>query len=103
MNARWTLRALCCAFLTALTLSVFSAPARAGYPFNNGYCREHACYGNTLQFYPTAPVLSCYRRTTLLVPTYNVCIARPCYPITVFDSFGRPYVVYQTGYANFVR
>jgi hypothetical protein len=89
--------------LALLTLGMHAAPAQAAYPFGNAYCRDNAVFGNTLHFYPTTPVYRKVYRTTYCFPTYNRCVTPVLYPVTLYDSFGRPYVVYQTSYTALVR
>lgn len=97
--------------LSVLALGAVAAPALAVNAYGDNYCRDRALYGNTLQFYPTAyPRASFsgnyfsgnYGRTTRCLPTYN-CSRPVYYPVTLYDSFGRPYVVVQTSYSALVR
>ena len=86
--------------LAVLALGTFVTPAQAGQPFGNTYCRDRAVFGNTLQFYPTTPFYGNYYRTTRCLPSYNFCPKPVCYPVTLYDCFGRPYVVNQSGYST---
>jgi hypothetical protein len=105
MNA---LRKFCAAILlsslSVLALGAFAAPAQAGQPYCGPYgCHKTPVYCNTLHFYPTSGLCGNYCRTTTCLPTYNCCPKPTCYPVTLYDCFGRPYVVYQTGYSAFLR
>jgi hypothetical protein len=105
MNAFRTIRtALVLCTLSVLALSSTATSAKAGYPYTGLYgCRDRAVYGNTLQFYPTTTFYSTRFRTTVFVPTYNVYPTQFSYPVTVYDSFGRPHVVYQSNYSALLR
>lgn len=93
---------LSCA-LAALAVGFTAAPALAKYPGGDVYCRDRAVFGNTLHFYPNSGLCGKYRRTSPCFSTYNVRPLVTGYPVTLYDSFGRPYVVYQTGYSTFLR
>lgn len=80
-----------------------AAPAKAAYPLGNSYCRDRGVYGNTLHYYPNSGLSGNFCRTSPCLTTYNVRPLVVGYPVTVYDSFGRPYVVYQTGYSGFLR
>lgn len=89
--------------LTLVAFSTFAPPAQAGKPFGGNYCHDRAVYGNTLQYYPTTTVYRPLYRTTYLRPTYNFCPTPIGYPVTLYDAFGRPYVVYTTSYPTLLR
>ena len=109
MNALQRLRAAALlGALTLLALTSTATSAHAGYPYSNLYdCRDRVVFGNTLQFYPNAkfntPLYRANYRTTLYRSAYNVCPQRFGCPVTLYDSFGRPYVVYQTNYSALLR
>jgi len=93
---------LSCA-LAALAVGLTVAPAHAKSPYGNVYCRDRSVFGNTLHFYPNSGLCGNFRRTSPYLSTYNVRPLVTGYPVTLYDSFGRPYVVYQTGYSSFLR
>ena len=104
MNALPKLRAaiLVSAF-ALLALSSTALPAQAAYPYSDPYFRDRAVFGNTSHFYPQTSFYGSHCRTTSLVPTYNLRANTLGRPVTLYDSFGRPYVVYQTNYRALVR
>lgn len=89
--------------LAIVSLGLFPAPTRATHPFGNVYYRDRVVFGNTLQFYPTTTVYPRFYRTKYFVPTYHRCLTPVRYPVSLYDSFGRPYVVHQTSYTTLLR
>jgi hypothetical protein len=90
--------------LSMLALSAIAAPAVAAYPYNNLHdCRDRVVFGNTSHFYPTTLSYSGYCRTNTFARSYNVCPQRFSTPVVLYDSFGRPYAVYQTNYSALLR
>jgi hypothetical protein len=89
--------------LSLFALGALAAPAHAAQPFNDIYCRDHVVYGNTLQYYPTTSLYRSYYRTAHSLRTYSFFPQPVCYPVTLYDAFGRPYVVYPTSYSAFDR
>ncbi len=96
--------------VAVIALGVFESSAQAGGGCHNyggggykcytptycnygSYGNYSSCYGNSC-YYPT----SCYDYSCYY-PTYQV--AKPIhYPVTQYDCYGRPQVVWQTNYTN---
>src|SRR5262245_36038956 len=89
------------AFVAVFALGSFTSSAEAGGCHSYGYssyspsfkyCDYNSykpyCYGDYC--YPS--YTSCY------YPTYN-CVKPINYPVTYYDCYGRPYVVWQTSYS----
>jgi hypothetical protein len=109
MNAFRKTRTIALVGLVALlTLGSLTTPAQAGKPFCDVYsCRDRAFYGNTLHFYPNAGLCGNYSANYCVTQPcfrpFTSCLTPVCYPVTHYDCFGRPYVVYRTIPAKFVR
>jgi hypothetical protein len=104
MNAlRKLSAALLIGSLSLVALGTLAAPAHAGKPFGDIYCRDRVVYRNTLQYYPTTTLYRANFRTTTYLPTYNFRVRPVSFPVTLYDSFGRPYIVYSTSYSPFIR
>jgi hypothetical protein len=88
MNAFRKIRILTLVALLALVVfGIGAATAEAGY--HCGY--KYASYSPSYCYYPS----------------YNYCnydyscfYPKCSYPVTVYDCFGRPYTVWQTGYGS---
>ena len=85
--------------LTLVVLGIGAANAEAG-----GKC-HYGGYGSSYSSYCN------YTPSYCSYPTYNYCnygsydyscyYPKTCsYPVTVFDCYGRPYTVWQTGYGS---
>lgn len=61
----------------------FHSPSHFNY---GGFSKYGSCYGG-----------NCY--TSYYLPTSHACIKPASYPVTVYDCYGRPYVVWQTSYS----
>jgi hypothetical protein len=90
------------ALVAVFALGFLSSSAEAGgcHSSNYGgsfskYCGSYGnynCYGGSC--YPTT---SCYGGSCYWPTTYN-CLKPTSYPVTYYDCYGRPYVVWQTSY-----
>lgn len=98
--------------VAVLALGAIAAPANAGNPYFDNYgCRKPCVYGNTLHFYPTAGLYGnfngnnygTYCVTKPYFPTRQFYSKRISCPVTLYDSFGRPYIVSQTSSSPFLR
>jgi hypothetical protein len=104
MNAARKLRsAILVGSLALVAVGTMAASAEAAQPYSNLYAHHRAVYGNTLQYYPTTTLPPHVFRTTHVLPSYKFRTTPVCYPVTLYDSFGRPYVVHTTSYSTFVR
>lgn len=107
MNAfRKTSLLVLVAFVAVLALGVFESSAEAGGCHSSGYgggsyssyCNYgnygnySSCYGGSC--YPA----SCYSGSCYWPTTYQ-CVKPVSYPVTFYDCYGRPYVVWQTSYS----
>jgi hypothetical protein len=95
MNAFRTTRVLVLFGLLALVVfGIGAATAEAGG------CHRGGGYGYSSSY--------CYSPSYCSYPSYNYCnydyscyYPKTCsYPVTVFDCYGRPYTVWQTGYGS---
>jgi hypothetical protein len=85
------------AFVAVFALGVFASSAEAGGCHSSGYgggsstkfC-DYGSYGN---------YTSCYGGNWYWPTTYP-CVKPISYPVTYYDCYGRPYVVWQTSYSN---
>jgi hypothetical protein len=91
--------------LSVLALAA-AAPAKAGnhcgphgcYP--TSYCSTYSCYPGFYGSYcRTVPYCPTYN----YCPTYSYCLKPICSPVTVYDCYGLPHVVYQTSYSTLLR
>ena len=109
MNALHTIRTVVLSGSVALlALGSLAAPAQAGKPCHDVYgCRDRALYGNTLHFYSNAGLCGNYSANYCVTKpcfrTYTPCLKPVCYPVTLYDCYGRPYVVYRTVYSQILR
>jgi hypothetical protein len=80
------------AFVAVLAIGMFQSSAEAGGCHSYGY--HHVKYP-TVSY---SPYNNCYSGTCYW-PTYHV--AKPIsYPVTYYDCYGRPYIVWQTSHSN---
>jgi hypothetical protein len=86
-------------FVALLALSLTATTAEAG-GCHKGY-GFHKSYGHHSVSYPSYPSVynhnACYGPSCYW-PTYQV--AKPIsYPVTYYDCYGQPYIVWQTSYS----
>jgi hypothetical protein len=102
MNAFRTIRVLALVgLLTAVIVGFGAVSAEAGGCHSGGYS-SYCNYSPSYCSYPS------YCKTSYCYPSYNYCnydyscfYPKTCsYPVTVFDCYGRPYTVWQTGYGS---
>lgn len=84
--------------LSVLALGTIAAPAKAGH----GYCGSYG-YSGPYCNYATTAFYGAYYRTAPCWPTYNYCVRPVSIPVTVYDCYGLPHVVYQTSYSTLLR
>jgi hypothetical protein len=81
--------------LTLVVLGLGAATADAGchgsYGFGSSYCNYSPSYCNYGSSYCYTPSYCNYDYSCFYPTTCS-------YPVTVYDCFGRPYVVWKTGY-----
>jgi hypothetical protein len=84
------------AFVAVLALSVFPSSAEAGGCHSSGYgggiYSSYSNYGNYGNY------SSCYGGNCYWPTTYQY-VKPVSYPVTFYDCYGRPYVVWQTSYS----
>jgi len=88
------------AVVIVVALGAFSSSAEAGGHYSSGhksfYSPGHFHYGGYSNYG------SCYGGnyyTSYYLPTSYTYIKPVSYPVTVYDRYGRPYVVWQTSYS----
>jgi hypothetical protein len=90
----------------ALAIGFFASNAEAsgcrGYGFSYASYAPKYCYTPTYGAYPSYPSYGAYYDYSCYLPAVQHCATPYCYPVTSYDCYGRPYVVWQTGY-NAVR
>jgi hypothetical protein len=80
--------------LSVLALIAVAAPAKAGHG-HHGHGHHHfGLYSS----YPTA-LYDSHCHTTPYIYTLKPIY----YPVTTYDCFGHPHIVYQTGYTTLLR
>ena len=91
-----------------IVLGALATSARASHPFGDVYgCRDRAMFGNTFQYYSSFGSCNGYAGDYCVAKPF-VPLCRPSlrpvrYPVTLYDCFGRSYVVYRTTYSTFLR
>jgi hypothetical protein len=76
--------------VAVLALGVIQPSAEAGGHNHHGHHFHHG-HHHHVKFYPT-----------YYWPTYNY-VKPVSYPVTYYDCYGRPYVVWQTSYSNYTN
>jgi hypothetical protein len=103
MNALRTTRWFVVFGLFVVLAVGFAAPSAVasgchGYDFNySSYSPKYCNYSPTYCAYPSYANYACYDYSSYL-PAVQYCAKPYSYPVTSYDCFGRPYVVWQTGY-----
>jgi len=106
MNAFCKLRTVLFGSVAVLALSFFAAPALAGGP----HCKPHVC-NNSYSSYLCCHTLRCYPKVGCYGNSYHTTCYPSCftyvkpafYPVTVYDCFGCPHIVYRKSFTTFVR
>jgi hypothetical protein len=89
------------AFVAVFAVGVLSSSAEAGGCHSSGYGGSYSSYSSYGTSKPYCYGGSCYPSTyTSYYPTYNYnCVKPVSYPVTYYDCYGHPYVVWQTSYS----
>jgi hypothetical protein len=99
MNAFRKIRMLVLVLMVALVVvGLAAASAQA-----SGNCHGSTKFFNTSCYYPSYPSYANYGafNYSCFTPAVAYCATQPyCFPVTMYDCYGRPYIVWQTSYGT---
>jgi hypothetical protein len=103
MNALKNLRSV--VLVGSIVVVALGSSARLAEAHGSGIYgfRTNSVYCNTLHYYPSTSLYSGYYAPQPYFSTGYTWSRPVSYPTTLYDGYGRPYVVWQTSYSAYLR